>query len=325
MTLIKSAAVFAFTASTLSAALVGRWEPNLGGQATSYGPIPSNWDGVGFGNDNYTGNPGDDQFHYIVGTGPAATGRDGRWEDPVPGFPTNPTEQHYTVQPRIPGPLFTDPSGSPNRAQINLGTIPQFNTLVNNFYVESTFTPTQLGGDGGRSYDVLFGWDHSSGGSSSSRPPIGEGFRFGIGTDRVWFTSFGIIDGSWLVAPALGGPLQIGVTYNLRVELTENGIPGQAIYRAFLNGVDLGAFVNSDVNPVVSLDPFDANDGSPFDDLQQNGPHINSWYIGSTGTGQHFSGTIDYLEVGTIGPIPEPSGLLLTLAAVIGFAGRRRR
>ena len=322
---ITSAAVLALTASSLSGALIGRWEPNLGGQASSYGPIPSNWDGVGGGADNYTGTPGDDQFRYIIGTGPAASNRDGRWEDPVPGFPAIPPEQHYTVQPRVPGAFVTDPSGSPNRTQINLGIVPQLNSITNNFYAESTFTATQLGGDNGSAYSVLLGWDHSAGGSSSSRPAIGEGFKFGIGTNSVWFTSFGIVDQSWSVVPALGGPLQIGVTYNLRVELTENGIPGQSDYTAFLNGVNLGTSTFLDLNPVVTLDVIDANDGSVNDDLQKNGPHLNSWYIGAGGTGQHFSGTIDHVEIGSIPVIPEPSSLLLTLTVAIGFAHRRRR
>jgi len=203
-----------------------------------------------------------------------------------------------------------------------LGTVPQFDSIVNDFYAESTFTPSALGGDSGAGYSVLLGWDHSAGGSSSSRPAIGEGFKFGIGTNRVWFTSFGIIDGSWDVTSTLGGPLQTGVTYNLRVELTQTGIAGQSEYRAFLNGNDLGTFLNNDLNPVVTLDTFDADDGSPADDLQKNGPHINSWYIGAGGTGQHFSGTIDYVEIGSI---PEPSSLLLTLTAALGFAHRRRR
>ena len=130
MTIIKSATVLALTASPLSAAVIGRWEPNLGGQASSYGPLPSNWDGVGVGNDNYTGNVGDDQFSYIVGTGPAASNRDGRWEDPVPGFPAVPPEQHYTVQPRTPGAFVTDTSGAPNRTQINLGTLSLFSIVI---------------------------------------------------------------------------------------------------------------------------------------------------------------------------------------------------
>lgn len=321
-TIVKTSVIAVFCASPVSGAVIGRWEPNLNGQASSSGPNPSNWDGVGTGNDNYTGNPGDDQFFFISGTGPAAAARDGRWEDPVSGFPTNPPEQHYTVQPTIPAPFVQSPGGSPSRTQINLGTISQFNSLTNNFYAESTFTPSLLGGDSGGGYSILLGWDHSSGGSSSSRPAIGEGFKFGVGTNRVWFTSFGIIDGSWDVTAALGGPLQTGVTYTLRVELTENGIAGQANYRAFLNGNDLGAFTNADLNPVVTLDPFDSNDGSPADDLQKDGAHINNWYIGSGGTGQYFAGAIDYVEIGTI---PEPSSLILTLTAMMGVISRRRR
>lgn len=307
--------------SSANGAVIGRWEPNLNNQSSSTGPSPSNWDGVGVGNDNYTGNTGDDLFHYISGTGPAAANQDGRWEDPVPPLVINPATQHYTVQPTMPGAFVQSPSGDPSRTQINLGLIPELNALQNNFYVEASFTASQLGVNTAGGYGVLLGFDHSFGGASNPTR-INEGFKLGVSQDRIWFTAFGEIDAFWDVNSTIGGAIQTGTSYNIRFEITDTGTPGQAEYRAFIDGNDLGTLTNDDLNPVVTIDTVDANDGSTSDDLQQDGNHLNSWYIGSAGTGQYFDGSIDFVEIGAI---PEPSSATLVLISVLGLSLSRRR
>lgn len=323
--------------TTANAQLIARWDTN---STNSTGPSGADFDGEAFtnngsGHDEYslttgvsdndgiqdpgtTGTgPYGSLFSYLNGTGPGAT--QGRWEDAVMSVNVQslPSGERMTVQPIAPNSAtahdFLDNTlGGSEGHQINLGRNTSLDSLVNQFYVEGQFTAGSLkSGAGGSNFGILLGYDHSIGGSSASSS-ISEGYKLGVSSTGVHFTSFGIVDAKWNTA------LSTGTQYTVRFELTDNG--SQTNIEAFLDSgsglVSLGTQTHNDINTVSTLDTVN--------DSQHDVAHLNDWYIASGGTGQYFDGTIDYVEVGII-PVPEPSSALLLSLAGFGMLCRRKR